>query len=254
MTKTKILLFDIETAPNVSYTWGKWQQDVIKFQKEWYMLSFAYKWYGDDKVHAFGLPDFKLYKKDKYNDKELVKKLHELFNEADIIIAHNGDEFDIKKSNARFIYHGLTPPSPFKTIDTKKVAKRYFNFNSNSLNDLGGYLQVGNKVPTGGFDLWLGCMAGNKKSWATMIEYNKQDVSLLEEIYTVFRPWMHNHPNVNILDEVTNCCPACGSNKLVKEGFGFNANTKYQRYSCKKCGKWSKSNPISVGLEIKNVC
>ncbi len=251
---TKILLYDIETSPNLAYVWGKYEQNVIAFEKEWHMLSFAYKWYGDEEVKAYGLHNFKTFKKDKTNDKELVMKLHELFNEADIIIGHNSNDFDNKKSNARFIYHGLTPPSPYKTIDTKRVAKRYFNFNSNSLNDLGSYLRVGNKVPTGGFDLWLGCMAGKKDAWNKMIEYNKQDVALLEEIYTVFRPWIHNHPNVNILNEQSHNCTACGSNRLQKRGFGVNINTKYQRLQCLDCGKWNKTKPITVELEVRNVC
>lgn len=252
MRKTRILIFDIESAPNLGYAWGKWEQNIIQFQQEWYMLSFAYKWYGEDETHAYALPHFKTFKKNKTDDKELVKKLHELFNEADIIIAHNGDDFDIKKSNARFIYHGLTPPSPFKTIDTKKIAKRYFSFNSNSLNDLGTHLSIGQKVPTGGFDLWLGCMAGNKKSWQTMIDYNIQDVILLEQVYERLRPWIHNHPNVNVLPEELTNCPACGSNKLVKRGFGMNLLTKYQRYQCLSCGKWNKSGAISIGIEIRN--
>ena len=131
--KAKILLFDIETAPNLGYVWGKWEQDVIEFDRQWYMLCFCAKWLGDKKVMTHALPDFSLYKKDPENDKELVKKLWELFNEADIIIAHNGDEFDIKKSNARFIYHGFTPNPHYKTIDTKKIAKKYFSFNENNL-------------------------------------------------------------------------------------------------------------------------
>jgi hypothetical protein len=43
-------------------------------------------------------------------------------DEADIICAHNGDAFDIKKINSRLITNGFKPPSPFKTIDTLKAA------------------------------------------------------------------------------------------------------------------------------------
>ena len=30
----KVLFFDIETAPNLSYVWGQWQQDVIDHAQE----------------------------------------------------------------------------------------------------------------------------------------------------------------------------------------------------------------------------
>jgi hypothetical protein len=250
---TKILIYDIETAPNLAYVWGLYEQNVIRVEKEWHMLSFAYKWLGENKTHAYGLVDFPMYKKDKTNDKQLLEKLHSLFDEADIIIAHNGNEFDIKKTNARFIYHGLPPPSPYKQLDTKQIAKRYFKFDSNSLNSLGQHLGLGTKLSTGGFDLWLACMSGDKKAWKKMLEYNKQDVMLLEEVYYVFRPWITNHPNVNVLEENNPACTACGCTKLTKRGFGFNNVTKYQRYQCTGCGKWNKSKPISIIMEMRNV-
>src|SRR5579872_2275261 len=142
--KPKILLLDIENTPNLGYVWGKWQQDVVGFVQEWYIISYAYQWIDENKVYAKSLPDFaKQFKKDPTDDKKLLETLWELINEADIIIAHNGDEFDIKKINARFALHGMTPPAPFKTIDTLKMARRYFNFTSNKLGDLAKFLGVG---------------------------------------------------------------------------------------------------------------
>ena len=79
-----------------------------------------------------------------------------------------GDEFDIKKANARFIYHGLKPTKFYLSIDTKKVAKKYFKFDSNSLSSLGEYLGLGEKVDTGGYSLWKGCLLGDPASWKKM--------------------------------------------------------------------------------------
>src|ERR1044072_2516292 len=102
----KILLFDIETAPSLGYVWGKWEQDVLDFKREWYMLCFVAKWLDKKGMITGALTDFKTYKKDPENDRELVKQLWHLFDEADILIAHNGDQFDVKKANARFTYYG----------------------------------------------------------------------------------------------------------------------------------------------------
>lgn len=148
--KSKILLFDIETAPIVGYTWGLWEQNVIDTKEEWYMLTFSYKWLGEKTTHVLSLPDLPTYKLDPKNDCELVAKLWELFDEADVVIAHNGDAFDIKKANIRFIKHGFTPPTPYKSIDTKKVAKSVFKFDSNKLDNLGKFLGLGEKLETGG--------------------------------------------------------------------------------------------------------
>lgn len=233
----KILLYDIETMSNLAYVWGKYEQNVIQYERQWYMLSFAYKWLGEDKTHVVSLPDFKTFKKDKTNDKELVTALWKLFDEADVIIAHNGNSFDQKKSQARFIVHGLGKPSPYKQIDTKLVAKQYFNFNSNKLDDLGETLGLGRKIDTGGFDLWLGCANGDKKSWQKMCAYNKQDVILLEKVYLKLRPWMEKHPAFH----ENGICDHCGSKALTKRGFGIRgAGTKVQRLQCQGCGAWSQ--------------
>lgn len=234
---TKVLLFDIETAPSLGWVWEKWETNVIDFEEDWYMLCFAAKWLGG-KMSTYALPDYRGYKKNSENDKLLVKELWRLFDEADVLIAHNGDNFDVRKANARFAYYKLPPPSPYKTIDTWKVAKRHFNFISNKLNDLGTYLGYGEKISTS-FGLWQGCMNGDKKSWAQMIKYNKRDVELLEKIYLHFRPWITNHTNLGSREESA-VCPKCGSPKLQSRGYAINISTRYQRFQCQNCGGWSR--------------
>src|SRR4029078_8668904 len=67
------------------------------------------------------------------NDKRIVKNLWKLLNEADVVIAHNGDRFDLPKINARFLIHQIKPPSHYETIDTLKTARRKFGLTSNKL-------------------------------------------------------------------------------------------------------------------------
>jgi len=227
MSKPKVLIFDIETAPNLAYVWGKYEQDVIAFKSEWHLLSVAYKWLGESEIHCVTIEG-------KKDDRKLAKTLRDLFDKADVVIAHNGDAFDIKKARARFAYHGLKPPSQFATVDTYKVAKRYFNFNSNKLNDLGQYFRLGEKVKHTGFDLWLGCMRNDKASWKLMQKYNKQDVVLLEKVYQKLLPWMDRHPNMALLQDKQGC-PKCGSVKVVKDGIRANSSTMQQQWHCKSC-------------------
>lgn len=238
--KLKVLFLDIETAPNLGWTWGKYEQNVIKFEKEKYMLCFTAKWADSNKLICRSIFDYPNYKANPESDKDLVRELWDLVDEADIIIAHNGDAFDIKNTNARFICNGLGPPSPYRTIDTLKLAKKYFAFNSNKLNDLGTVLGLGNKLSTGGFQLWLDCMAGKKVAWTKMKNYNKQDVILLEKVYNSLKRWMTNHPNIAINVTKPNC-HCCGSTEVQKRGFGYTRMTKYQRYQCVKCGSWSQA-------------
>jgi hypothetical protein len=250
--KNKILLFDIETSPTLGYVWQLWEANVLKVVKPWNILCFSYKWLGG-KTQVVSLPHFGANKKRPSNSLAkneifLVRKLWELFNEADVIVAHNGDKFDIKKSYAKFIEYGLNPPAPFKTVDTLKVARRYFKFDSNKLDSLGDFLHLGRKVHTGGFDLWDRCMQGNLKAFKLMERYNKGDVDLLEKVYFKLRPYIQNHPNFNVFDGTNHSCPNCGSSKIQRRGYSYSRTTKYQRWQCQKCFSWHQStlNPNSI--------
>lgn len=236
MTEAKILLIDIETAPSLGWVWEKYETNVIDFKRDWYVLSFGYKWLGDTKVHVLGLDDYPGYRRDPENDKRLMQDLWVLIDQADVIIAHNGDAFDLPKINTRFLTHKLTPPSPYKTIDTLKLARSVFRFDSNKLDDLGRYLGVGRKLPHTGFHLWQGCMKGDRKSWRMMKAYNGHDVELLERVYFIMRSW--GKPNAGINMGEAGVCPKCGSDKVHKRGFSYTALRRKQRYVCNACGGW----------------
>jgi len=247
--KPKILLFDIETFPNRAFVWGKYEQDVIAYIEEGYMLSWSAKWLGGKQITK-GLCDYKGYKPNTPDDKALITELYELINEADILVAHNGDRFDIKKMNTRFIFHKLMPPDPYKTVDTLKVARNKFAFNSNKLDDLGSFLEVGRKVKHQGFDLWLGCENGDPQSWSKMLKYNKQDVLLLEAVYLKLRPWIKGHSNI-AEDDIS--CPRCNSRKLQSRGRGWNAGIEYQRYQCSDCGGWMRGKSKRVHQPLMGI-
>lgn len=247
----KVLLFDIENSPLISYTWGIWEQNVVEVKEEWYILCFAYKWLGEKQTHFISLPDFESYEKNKKDDEALVKELHKLFEQAEVIIAHNGDAFDIKKANSRFIQHRLEPPSFYKTIDTLKIARRYFKFDSNKLDRLGQYLKVGRKEKNMDFSVWLGCMEGDLKVWKKMETYNKQDVVLLEKIYYKLRSWDLQSPNMNLVLGGIYSCPRCGSEHTQKRGVRHTKTCSYQSYQCMNCGGWSQGELIQKNNPLK---
>jgi hypothetical protein len=246
MTSPKILLMDIENAPNTAYIWGLWQETTSSEMVDmpWFMLCWAAKWLGEKRVLSSSLVDFpKNYKHNPEDDKLILQNLWKLLDEADIVIAHNGKNFDVRKANARFIMNKMPPPSPYKVIDTLLEARKYFFFTSNKLNDLGKYLNCGQKVETGGFKLWKQCMVGDLKAWEKMVTYCKNDVVLLEKIYLKLRPYMETHPNLNIyVSNENQKCPKCGSEKIKKEGFSYTALSKFQRYSCLDCKGWFRDN------------
>ena len=235
----KTLIIDIETSPIMGKVWSLWKQNVSldQIEEDWYIMSYSAKWLHDDDI---------MYNDCRENigdDTELLVDLYSLLNEADIVVAHNGDKFDVPKINARLILNGFTPPSPYKTIDTVKVAKKHFGFTSNKLAYLTSELCEDQKLDHAkfaGWKLWNECMEGNEEAWDEMMEYNMMDVISLEELYLKFLPWTSTHPNVTS-DHLDNsmCCPKCASTDLYKRGFYYTNKGKYQRYRCNDCGGWS---------------
>ena len=243
--KAKIVFIDLETAPSLGFSWGpKWETNILEYKKDWFLLSYAYKIAGGSKVYTKCLSDYPGYKKDLENDELLVKDLWKIFDEADILIGHNGDSFDIRKANTRFVTHKLPPPSPFKTVDTLKVARKAFRFDSNKLDDLGKYLGIGRKLPNTGIHLWLQCMAGDLKAWKLMCRYNAQDVVLLEKVYYALRPWAYTHANVN--KGKLEACPKCASTKTQRRGFSYTLLRQKQRFQCLNCAGWFEGSAKRV--------
>ena len=80
----KILLLDIECAPNLATVWSIWQQNISLNQllESSYILCFASKFYGESKV-TFN----SVYKTDKIT---MLKQIHELMDQSDVIIHYNG--------------------------------------------------------------------------------------------------------------------------------------------------------------------
>lgn len=238
----RYLLYDIESAPNLAYVWGKWDQDVVAFEREWFVLCFAYQWLDEGVTRVVALPDFKrAYRKDPYNDYHVLAELHKLFNEADAVIGHNSQRFDNRKVNARWLYHGFDPPSPFRSVDTCQIAKRQFGFTSNKLGELCEHLGIGAKEDTHGFQTWLGCMMGDQESWDRMTKYNIQDVELLRELFLRLRPWADGLPNMALLTGELDNCPRCGSTDLTRQGYKYNRTSTMQQYRCGSCGGWCSS-------------
>ena len=248
----KILIFDIETSPMKAYVWNRWHTNVYLEQtiSEWFCIAWSAKWLYSNEVIGEVVTPVEALKED---DSRIMKKLYELISQADIIVAHNSDKFDIPKINSRFISLGLPPYKPIFSIDTLKVAKKQFGFSSNKLDALAEYFGIPHKLETS-FDLWKRCLNGDVKSLQYMLEYNKMDVKILEEVYLRLRPWIKGHPNIaNIYNEDELNCSACGSDKLelLPNQYYYTSVGQYQLYRCKECGALSRGRKALN--KIKNI-
>lgn len=226
-----MLYFDVETAPYLGLVWSKWVDGpVASIERDWTMLCIAWQWDGEKKVHVQSLKGM-----DPFDDSPLLDTLWQLFDEADWIIAHNGNKFDIPKVQARFLLEHMPPPSPFDSIDTLTVLRKHFKggLRSNRLDEVCQQLGLGGKVQHTGIELWKGCMAGDEKSWNIMEKYNRQDIALLRDLYYEVRPWVSSHPIMHVTG-----CPNCGSDHLRVVKYRRRQTLTYPQYLCNNCNSY----------------
>jgi hypothetical protein len=230
----RILLFDLETAPITAYTWGRWDQNISQKQvvSEGYILTYSAKWLGEDTIISNRITE-------KGDDSGLVKELAALMDQADCVVAHNALKFDVPLLKTRMIALGMNPPLPSKIIDTLRIAKAEFRFPSNSLDSIAAYLDLPRKASHSGFDLWTRCMAMEDEAFDEMLEYNVQDVVVLEQLYLRLRHWSKTHPNIALLESPGVArCVCCGSDKLEKVEKHYHTGTaSYELVTCGDCGK-----------------
>lgn len=232
--QANILLIDIENAPNLAYVWELWKQDHIStdfLKQARYILSYAAKWYGKNQIFYDSLNDS--------SQKEMLKGVFALLDNADLVVHYNGKRHDIPYINSELVELGFGPPSPYKQVDLYTTVKNKFKFPSNKLSYVSERLGLGGKVETGGYKLWIRAINGEQKAWDKLQAYNIRDVELLEKVYNKLRPWVKDHPNVALYDEDTIGCPACGGKQhwLSKKPI-VTKNLKYPLYQCRSCKTW----------------
>lgn len=250
-TSAKVLILDIETAPIMAYVWDIWNQNIgtQMIKSDWFCLTWAAKWLFEDKIYSGKLTPKEAKTQD---DKRIIRGIWALLNEADIVIAHNGDKFDIPKLNQRFVIHKLNPPLPYQTIDTLKHIRRQFGFTSNKLDYVNQLLSLPRKTEHEGFPLWERCYAGDQAALNIMEDYNIGDVKILEDTYLRIRSWIKPHPQINlfILDETESRCPTCGSNKLLEEGKPYvTTANRYDMFRCDNCGATGRKRLGSLTIK-----
>jgi hypothetical protein len=226
----KLLMLDIETAPNLAATWGLYDQNVSLDQllKPGYTLCWAAKWHGSREI---------MFESVLTGNARMIKRVYKLMDEADAICHYNGTKFDIPILNKEFLLMGLNPPSPSRQVDLLRTARSRFKLASNKLDFVAGQLGLGNKTKHKGFEMWLGCMNKDPASWRMMEKYNKQDVALLEKVYDRLLPWIKGHPNRSVMEGME-CCPKCASKSYQSRGTMVSAAGVYPRFQCQNCGGW----------------
>src|SRR3972149_7901725 len=237
-TKPKILFWDLETSPNVVTSWGLFVGGMLSpnnIVQERTIICGSWKWAGRK-----GTGSVCVHSSAPADDRTVVQELCNIIRQADAVVAHNGDKFDLRWLNARAVYYGFPPLPAVIQIDTLKIAKAKFKFNSNKLEYLATYLKVGKKIKTE-FDLWKRCMAGDVKALLKMVRYNRRDIVILERVYKRLVPFVPAKVNAQLFGDRP-ACPSCGKQTMQSRGFSYTVAHKYRRFhrTATGCGHWTR--------------
>lgn len=230
----KRLILDVETSPNLVFCWSTGYRLNISPEnivKERALICACWKWEGEDKVHSATW--------DKGDDRELCIKLAEILNEADEVVGHNSAKFDVPWIRTRCIFHGIAVNPDIVDVDTLKLAKKAFRFNSNKLSYITEFLGLPTKIHVD-YDLWKQVVLDNSElALSKMVRYCKQDVRITEQAYQKLQPYGAYKTHVGVLNgNSKSSCPKCGSEDVQKRGTHVSAaGTRSQTMSCNVCGR-----------------
>lgn len=269
------LYFDLETSPQLNYAWGssKYSSRPLRVAKPRYILSVAYGWEpppGEPfTTHFIGLHQDPKYRPDPYYrrarpgiDRWVKGALWQLFEKADVVVAHNGKRFDVRRTNARFITERIPPPLPYAQLDTLLEYRAVADFASNRLDDLAHELGLPGKYHHPGIDMWMGCLEGDLEMWGEMEKYNHQDVVTLREVWFGVRPYARatlNAAAYATLNAPTACpTPTCGgtaAHMVFRKNRTLKSGLVYRQYQCRLCRKYARSryaDPYSPKPKVRS--
>jgi len=244
MTDLKMLALDIETRPGKAYFFDVWNtnisaEKVIEYPR---MLAFTAQWYGKKQV---------IFHSDYHTGyEEMLKELHALLDEADLVVGFNSDRFDLPWVEGEFIANHMPPPSPVMKVDLLKVMRKHSRWVHKNLNTVVSRLLDEEKVPHQGFGLWRDCIDGDeatkKRAWALMKKYAIKDTALMWPLFEELKPWIKMpHPVSNIPGLV---CRNCGGTHMQRRGTAKTLQGEYPRYHCQSCGTWNRGTErVPVG-------
>lgn len=234
-TKRRRLFFDIETAPNIGLFWEAGYKKNIDYSniiKERAIICICYKWEDEREVHSLQWDS-------KQCDKKMLEAFIKIANISDQMVGHNGDRFDLAWIRTRCLFHRIEMFPTYSTIDTLKVSRSKFRFNSNKLDYIAKFLGMGQKIKTE-YGMWKDIiLRKDKVAMAKMIKYCKKDVVLLEKVYKAIGN--HLAPTVHygvIFNQDRGSCPECGSDELIRFATRVSATgVRKVQLKCKTCNK-----------------
>lgn len=236
-SKPKILAFDIETSPMLVWTHYIGRKVSInpqQIEKDSHIICIGYSWVGSSKIDCIEWDE-------NQDDSKMLIDFNDIAKDADLLLGHNGRNFDVKEIRTHIALRGLADAwCETPCLDTLKDYRRYFRMKSNRLDAIARSLGLGHKDSMC-FQDWIDVVKGDDKALQKMVKYCKKDVKLLKDVYKRLDPYIPPS-NMSMIEHIDpkykpEVCYNCGGKDIIKQGIYSYKNIKYQKYLCKSCFK-----------------
>lgn len=191
----RILYVDIETSLIKAFSWGlrvpSRHINPALLVTDFFVICWSASWVGDRAVYSGFVTGTQA---KKGNDKQCLRVLWGLVDEADVLAGHNVKAFDEKKLNTRFMLNGYEKPRTYRFLDTLAIAKKHFAFQSNSLEHISMRLGFHAKDDMS-LDDWIRvCVDGDEQRIEKMSKYCANDVRQGKRVLEKLLPWVTVFP------------------------------------------------------------
>lgn len=178
-TTANILYLDLEISKSMYFNYGarvpSGYMNTDDLYRERYIICWSASYVGSKTVWSECVTQKEARK---WDDKRILQRLQELMASADILAGHNIDKFDLRHANARFLMKGFEPVIDKKTLDTLKIARSKFFFESNKLDYISQKLGFRPKDHISNAD-WLQIVtSGDQKTLDKVQKYCRKDVNI----------------------------------------------------------------------------
>jgi predicted nucleic-acid-binding Zn-ribbon protein len=179
MTPPKKLYFDVERGYS---KWLHWDAKVPSkylntdnLIEEGHVLCFAAAWLDEadefQYIHSFSVTQAESLAND---DRRILTELWQMMDEADYIVGHNSDKYDMRLVKGRFDTHGMGFPYKARQVDSLKLAKKHMMKMSYKLD----YLTGGGKDEMSNEDWKQIALTGDPAALQKMETYCRKDVRI----------------------------------------------------------------------------
>ena len=190
------------------------------------------------------------------NDSRLVEALYDVYEEADAVVMHNAKKFDHKVIQTRGLFWTEQMLPVVKVIDTLQIAKSKLRLPSNRLDSIGEYFGLGRKTKTEGIRLWAKVQEGDTVAMQSMVEYCKQDVNLLNDVYLRLRALGTSGTMFNashyLEDNEVHCKVCASTNLVVTKKKYYTQKGAYEEVLCLDCGHSARTTENVMPKDKRN--